>query len=193
MLCFSIVARRTIHMAQSLLHPPIGITLVDDIPEIRRGLVIRNDQQAFVLAPDLKIPVSKSLFEQDPARGHVLRDEETTTILRCSYKELSPGQVELVPEESPDEPGALAFLDLGRGRHSSVRLSDDSQGVLCRVNRPSDTLFGTEDVALVHLLPNWPLGANRSSRRWLCFGGDRVYEVLYVRFNGQTISFDLMR
>lgn len=194
MLCLSIVARRKLHSAQFMMGPPSFFMEVDPVPEIKEGIVVSQDSNTVWLSPERSVVVSDALLSSDPAAGHVKRNADGNLVLmRASYVELPDGTVQLVPEDSTNEVGALVFLDIGRGSHTSLRIAGDTPGILAKTSRPSDVLFGSEDVALMHLLPHWPVGAYRSSKRWVCFGADRVHEVVYLRFDGGKVSFDIMR
>lgn len=188
MKCFTLKADRQVLAVPTFNHPMTYIA-PELYPEPVLGIKAHRLQSDIEIAPGLKANLSQELLQScKVAPG----DPESIIIERASLERRPGGVLVLVPEKLGEDASALVFVDLGRGAFSSVRYEVGNR-VFLRARKPSDELFGFEELALVEVPVGRPFSAYRSSRRWYCFGGDVVGEQLQIRFDGQQLKCELAR
>lgn len=183
MKCFTLQADRPILTAPSF-HTPITMVAPELYPEAREGIRVHRLANEIELAPGLKAAIAPELLAQAKVADD---DPEFLIIERASLERTASGALCFLPEQDKEDESALVWLDLGRGAFSSVRYEVGNR-VFLRARKHADVVFGTEELALVEVPKGRPFAAYRSSRRFLCFGGDVVGEQLQVRFDGDNVS-----
>lgn len=188
MKCFTLRADRDVIVLPSF-HHPLTYVAPELYPKPKLGLRVRRGYSALEITPELKVTLNPELL----ASCRVAEDDpEVLVIERASLERQAGGALELLPEKEEKKDRALVLLDLGRGSYNSVRYEVGNR-VFLRARRCSDTLFGSEELALVELPIDRPFYAFRSSRRWYCFGNEVVGERLQVRFDGRDLSCEAAR
>ena len=183
MKCFTLQADRPILTAPSF-HTPITMVAPELYPEARPGIRVHRLAEEIELAPGLKASIAPELLQQ----ARIAADDRDFLIIdRASLERTASGALRFLPEQDNEDDSALVWLDLGRGAFTSVRYEVGNR-VLLRARKCSDVVFGTEELALVEVPKGRPFAAYRSSRRFLCFGGEIVGEQLQVRFDGAKLS-----
>lgn len=183
MKCFTIKASRELVTVPNLYHP-MAFIVPELYPHATEGIIAHRLQAEIEIVPGVKLSLSPELLK---SCSRVAGDPDAILIQRASVERRANGALWLVPEKSEDAQSALVWLDLGRGAYSSVRY-ELGNCVHLRVRRNSDELFGSEELALVDLAVGRPFHAYRSSRKWLCFGGDVVGERLLITYDGCSLK-----
>lgn len=188
MKCFTLKAQREIIFTPTF-HRPMTHVVPELYPKPSHGIRAHKEQTEIELGPGLKAQLSPELM----ARCQLDANEPDTVIIeRASLERTASGALLLVPEKEGDDASALVMLDLGRGAYDSVRYEVGNR-VFLRARRNSDTIFGSEELALVEVPVGRPFSAYRSSRPWYCFGADIVGEQLQVRFDGIKLECEQSR
>jgi len=182
MKCFSLVASRQILSVPSLFRP-VSFVAPEIYPAAREGIVVYQPKPACEIIPGANLFLSSELY----ASSHSANDVDSIVIDRASVLRRSNGTLWLVPEREGESNSALVWLDVSRGAFSRVQY-EVGNCVHVRLRRSSDDLFGNEELALVEIAVGRPFHAFRFSRKWFCFGGERVGECLLISFDGRSLK-----
>ncbi len=187
MQCFSLIAERRIIVAPTY-HYPMNFVAPELYPKSKPGIRVSKQRPVIILDDDVRVSISPALLQSKNAE-HVVNEGDTFLILRASVQRDENGEITLIAPRS-NEYGAIAYLDPGRGTHSSLRFDYQAPEILARGRKHSDVMFGVEETAVV-LFPGFrAVSAYRSSRRWVCFGISVVQETLNIRFNGHDVVYE---
>jgi hypothetical protein len=188
MRCFSLIARDFVASPSEvgLQASAFGYYRIDAYPKSTEGIELHPTDRTVRVGFAQKVPASEELLKLSPESGAIRRGDRDVTILRASI-DMSSGNPILVPERDDDKDNALVYLDVGPGHSTHIRYLVEPPALVAHSRADGDT--GHERV-LVIMKPFEPVVANRSMKRWLFFGAERLREVLRIAFDGRNIFYD---
>ncbi len=183
MKCFSLVASRQILSVPSLFRP-VSFVVPEVYPTAEEGIVVHQAKPDCEVIPGVNLFLSSELYA---TCRHPAKDVDSVVINRASISRRPNGTLWLLPEREVECKSALVWLDVSRGAFSRVQY-ELGNCVHVRIRRSTDDLFGNEELALVEIAVARPFHAFRFSRKWFCFGGERVGECLVISFDGNSLK-----
>ncbi len=164
-------------------------------PQSRKGIDLDPVDRTVVIGNTVRIPVSRELLDLSPESKAIDRDGQRVTLLRASVERSDSGAVRLVPEKAEDREGAIVYLDIGTGKHTSLHFRNlekqlRAEQVLARV-RIKQRFGNYDEKLLVRLRAFEPLSAIRTDRRFWVWGEERIRERLKIRYDGRSLFYDM--
>lgn len=163
--------------------------IVDPYPRATLGLELDPDDRMLRIGFTQSIRASEELLLLPPTGNAIQRDYGMVSVLRASIEE-DGDQTLLVPEQDDDTENALVHINVGSGPYQYVHYQTGDATVVKPASTGDET--GHESL-LVVLKPFESIVAIRSAKRWIFWGAVQVRETLTIRFDGQSIYYEVNR
>ena len=190
MKCFSLKSMRFVTSGVTPMGVGPRVTFVhENYPPAEAGLELSASDRCLVIGGERRIPASDELLALSPDTGAIKRDGHRVIIYRASL-ERRDGQYWLVPEKEDDREKALVYVDIG----GTILRFERKPGDPDFIERVTNDDLGLHDEKILAVLePFKPLTAVRSSKRWVFWGKESVNELLPIKFDGDTLFYEIVR
>lgn len=176
MICYSIVAKRSVVVTHASMHGAMAVTVVDDAyPKPKLGILATLHEDTFyVQVGDKRVPVSAALALS--AATEKLKDGRELRITRASFAINGKGDMELVADNGNDDQ-VLLLIDVSSGTSGEVTYDCPNGFALVQRGYQNLRAFqGDEEVILAALSRGETITARRLEKKYIWFGRKSVTE-----------------